>query len=89
MNDWYNANEHRCYPFIENRSPSESLPEKEIVDCRFFLKNAKDTTVYLSSREEIEVVEDGDTIQKIKYQFQTAKLNIIFLCSTIIFQQPE
>ena len=51
MNDWYNANEHRCYPFIENRSPSESLPEKEIVDCRFFLKNAKDTTVYLSSRE--------------------------------------
>lgn len=49
MNDWYNANENRSYPFIENNS--DSLPKKEIVDCRFFLKNAKDTTVYLSSRE--------------------------------------
>ena len=48
MNDWYNANEHRSYPFIENHS--DSLPQKEIVDCRFYLKNAKNTEVYLYSR---------------------------------------
>ena len=50
MNDWYNTNEHRSYPFVENLSPSKPLPENEILDCRFYLKNAEDTKVYLYSR---------------------------------------
>lgn len=69
MNDWYNTNEHRSYPFIENLSPSESLPEKEIVDCKFFLKNAGDTKVYLYSREEGINEETGE--EEIRYTFRT------------------
>lgn len=54
MNDWYNTNEHRSYPFIENLNEEsrKKLPSKEIIDCRFFLKNVKDNFVYLKSREE-------------------------------------
>lgn len=54
MNDWYNTNEHRSYPFKENNDEKsiKKLPYKEIVDCRFFLKNAKSNFVYLKSRED-------------------------------------
>ena len=70
MNDWYNTNEHRSYPFIENLSPSEPLPEKEIVDCKFFLLNADNPKVWLYSREK-----DGNTIT---YTFKTENLDMVF-----------
>lgn len=66
MNDWYNANENRCYPFKE--TTSTTLDRKEIVDCKFFLINAEDTTVYLASR-----TDNGD---ELVYVFATANGNI-------------
>lgn len=74
MNDWYNANEHRSYPFIENRKASEPLAEKEIVDCKFFLINATDATVYLESKSE--VVDEETNEVRLKYTFHTANGNI-------------
>ena len=50
MNDWYNTNEHRSYPFIENHS--DSLPTCEIVDCKFFILNTDNPKVWLASRGE-------------------------------------
>ena len=67
MNDWYNANEHRCYPFKETLL--DTLPKKEIVDCRFFLKNAENTKVYLASRKEGTNPETGK--EEITYAFRT------------------
>ena len=68
MNDWYNHNENRCYPFKENQT--DSLPKKEIVDCHFFLKNASSNHVYLQSREE----HDSDIV----YTFHTNVGNFEF-----------
>ena len=72
MNDWYNTNEHRSYPFIENHS--DSLPTCEIVDCKFFLLNADDTKVYLASRTEGTNSETGK--EEITYVFRTSVGNI-------------
>lgn len=68
MNDWYNANEHRCYPFKE--TTATTLSYKEIIDCKFFLKNAKDTKVYLKSRTEEINTETGE--DEITYVFRTS-----------------
>ena len=70
MNDWYNANENRCYPFKE--TTSETLNKKEIVDCKFFLINAENTTVYLTSKDKVTV--DGE--EMLKYTFATSNGNI-------------
>ena len=70
MNDWYNTNEHRSYPFIENHDEEslKRLPYNEILDCRFFLKNVKSNLVYLKSREELE--------NEVIYTFGTSDVNI-------------
>lgn len=82
MNDWYNTNEHRSYPFIENHDPKslKKLPQKEILDCRFFLKNVSNNLVYLKSREETEnsvIYTFGTTDESLNPTFEVEKSDSI------------
>lgn len=53
--DWYNENEHRSYPFIENKT--SMLKNSEILDCGFYLKNTDAKSVWLKSK-----VTAGETV---------------------------